>query len=333
MDCDSESDTRRVPVTVLTGMLGAGKSTLLNHILSESHGKKFAVIENQFGSVGVDDAIIKSRSEEQIVETMNGCICCTIRRDLATTVSRLLEPKDDFDAIIVKTTGLADPGPVTQTFLVEPELSARCELDGIITFVDVKNIWRRLDDERCKQAKEQQAFADRIVLNKVDLVDRERELPRLEERISGINGMARILRTEHGRVNPQELIGIGGFSLDNLLEQRPDALTKEYGDGKDQSNTKERNESNESNHVHEVHNHGHRHEDDVVSKGFEFAGNLCLPDLKDWLADLIESKGDDLFRYKGLVAIMGMQERLVSRACTKCVSFTLERCGARRRRG
>jgi G3E family GTPase len=220
----TESAQHTVPVTVLTGFLGSGKTTLLNRILTENHGKRIAVIENEFGEIGVDQELVIG-AEEEIFEMNNGCICCTVRGDLIRILGNLMKRRDRFDYIMIETTGMADPGPVAQTFFVDDEMRERLVLDGIVTVVDAKHVWHHIGDS--DEVKEQIAFADVILLNKIDLVPTD-EVDRLENRIRSMNAAAKIYRTENAAIEMERILNIGGFDLDRALDIDPAFLEPEY---------------------------------------------------------------------------------------------------------
>lgn len=216
--------TTRTPVTVLTGFLGAGKTTLMNRLLTEQHGQRIAVIENEFGEVGIDHELVIN-ADEEIFEMNNGCICCTVRGDLIRIMGNLMKRRDKFDHILIETTGLADPGPVVQTFFVDDDMKEQLVINAVVTLVDAKHIWQHIDD--ADEAKEQIAFADVILLNKCDLVT-PAELDRLEARLKGMNGMAKIHRTVNADIGIAKIFEVGGFNLEHAIGVDPKFLEPEY---------------------------------------------------------------------------------------------------------
>ncbi|HZC17269.1 MAG TPA: GTP-binding protein, partial [Caulobacteraceae bacterium] len=251
------TETARTPVSVLTGYLGAGKTTLLNRILTEDHGKRYAVIVNEFGEIGIDNELIVG-ADEEVFEMSNGCVCCTVRGDLIRVLQGLAKRKGGFDAIVIETTGLADPGPVAQTFFVDEDVKAKTVLDSVTTVVDAKHVLARLDDSR--EAREQIAFADQIVLNKTDLVS-EDELRRVEARVRKLNPLAPIHRAERSNVALSAILGRGGFDLGRILDLEPEFLNPPHGEA-----GHVHDEDCEHDHArdHERHDHhDHVHDDDI----------------------------------------------------------------------
>jgi len=219
----AQTDTR-VPVTILTGYLGSGKTTLLNYILTQQHGKRIAVIENEFGEIGIDHELV-IQSEEEIFEMNNGCICCTVRGDLIRILGNLMKRRDKFDYVLIETTGLADPGPVAQTFYMDPELMSHLRLDGVVTLVDAHHVSQHLEESG--EAARQVAFADTILLNKCDLVE-SKDLDALQSRLQQMNTQAKIHRTTNAEVDLERVLNLGGFDLDGALQTDPKFLEPEY---------------------------------------------------------------------------------------------------------
>ena len=274
----------RVPVTVLTGFLGAGKTTLLNYMLTENHGRRIAVVENEFGEVGIDEALVV-RSDEEIFEMNNGCVCCTVRGDLVRILSRLLRRPDRLDHIIIETTGVADPSPVAQTFFFDDELRDQLELDAIVTLVDTKHVLGHLDATADgEKVREQIAFADRIVLTKTDLVDRAR-VDQVAVRVRELNPAAEVLVAEHGQLDLDGILGVHAFAIERVIDLEPSFLTEPAPE--------------------------HYHDDGITSVSFDVVGELDPDRLGAWMDQLVKQWAVDIFRMKGILAIAGEEQPYV----------------------
>jgi G3E family GTPase len=296
----SEATVEKIPVTVLTGYLGAGKTTLLNRILSEPHGKKYAVIVNEFGEIGIDNDLIVG-ADEEVFEMNNGCICCTVRGDLIRIIDGLMRRKGKFDAIIVETTGLADPAPVAQTFFVDENVGKKARLDAVVTVADAKWLRDRLRD--APEAKNQIAFADVILLNKTDLVTPE-ELREIEARIRGINPYAKLHRTERAQIPLNEVLGQNAFDLERILDIEPEFLK---ADGHDHDH--------DHHHGHD-HDHGHSHgglkhyhDEDMQSISLSNDKALDPDKFFPWVQNLVQIEGPNILRSKGILSFKDDPQR------------------------
>jgi G3E family GTPase len=274
----------QVPVTILTGFLGSGKTTLLNRILTEQHGHRIAVIENEFGEEGIDNDLLLQNTEEQIVEMNNGCICCTVRGDLVRILGELRERRESgdakFDRVIIETTGLADPGPVAQTFFIDDAIAEYYLLDAVITVVDAKHGDKQLDEH--KEAAEQVGFADRILMSKVDLASQV-EQDALRQRLGRINPRAPIKPVHFGDAPVAEILDIRGFNLNAVLELSPEFLTSDE----------------------------HEHDESVTSFVFKSDKPFDATKLEDFLGGLIQVYGPDMLRYKGVLFVKGSDRQMV----------------------
>src|SRR3954462_3555352 len=292
--------SQKIPVTVLTGYLGAGKTTLLNRILSENHGKKYAVIVNEFGEIGIDNDLIIG-ADEEVFEMNNGCVCCTVRGDLVRILEGLMKRKGKLDAIIVETTGLADPAPVAQTFFVDEDVQKHARLDAVVTVADARWLSDRLKD--APEAKNQIAFAGVIVLNKTDLVT-PAELNEVEARIRGINPYARLHRTERCKVALADVLERGAFDLDRILEIEPAFLEADDHD----------HDHDHHHHHGHAHSHGglkHYHDEEMQSLSLRSDKPLDPTKFMPWLQNLVASEGQKILRSKGVLSFTGDDDRYV----------------------
>ena len=296
------SQSNLIPVTVITGFLGAGKTTLLNRILTEHHGKRIAVIENEFGEIGIDHQLV-IQSDEEIFELNNGCICCRVRGDLIRILAKLRQRRDKFDFVLIETTGMADPGPVAQTFFSDEEVKEAFKLDGIVTVVDAKHVVLHFDDQR--EVREQIGFADVILLNKTDLVSAQ-ELADVEARIRRMNPMAKLYPTKNSEIDLGKVLNVGGFDLKRALELEPDFLKQEEEHDHDHDEEHHHHE-----HEEEYGHHDHHHDEDITSVGITMPGDLDEKKVSAWLGNLLQTEGKDIFRMKGVLAVKGREMRFV----------------------
>lgn len=346
----------KTPVTVLTGYLGAGKTTLLNRILTESHGKKYAVIVNEFGEIGIDNDLVVG-ADEEVFEMNNGCICCTVRGDLIRILEGLMKRKGKFDAIIVETTGLADPAPVAQTFFIDEEVGRKARLDAVVTVADAKWLTDRLKD--APEAKNQIAFADVILLNKTDLVSAH-DLEEVEARIRGINPYARVIRTQKCNVALDAVLDKGAFDLDRILAIEPAFLEADdhdhdhhgHGHGHDHHHDHHHehgpdcgcghdHHGDHDHHAHDGHGHDdhhghtgdhhahgglkHYHDETMQSVALEIPGDVDPSKFMPWVNDLAQTEGQNFLRWKGILAFKNEPRRFVFQGVHMILDGDLQR--------
>jgi G3E family GTPase len=297
-----------IPATILTGFLGSGKTTLLKRVLGEAHGQKIAVIENEFGEENIDNDILVTETQEQIVQMSNGCICCTIREDLRSTLQLLAAKKRkgllDFDRVVIETTGLADPGPVAQTFFMDDEIAESYLLDSILTLVDAKHAEQQLDDRQ--EARRQVGFADQIFVSKSDLVGKE-ELDALVHRLKHMNPRAPIRTVHFGEVPLQEVFDLRGFNLNAKLDIDPDFLKEE-----EHAHDHHGHEHHDHEHgEHCDHPHHHHHDDDVKSFAFRSERPFDPMKLEDFLGAIVNIYGPRMLRYKGVLNMKGTERKVI----------------------
>ena len=333
----------KIPVTVLTGYLGAGKTTLLNRILSEPHGKKYAVIVNEFGEIGIDNELVVD-ADEEIFEMNNGCICCTVRGDLIRIMEGLMKRRGKFDAIIIETTGLADPAPVAQTFFVDEDVQKKSRLDAVVTVADAKWLSARLKD--APEAKSQIAFADVIVLNKTDLVSAD-ELAEVEARIRAINPYAKLHKTQRCAVPLDAVLGRNAFDLERILELEPAFLGEDKHD--DAHHGHEHHDHDHHGHDHHAHehpahdHHGHDHKDhdhheghdhgglkhyhdeEMASLSVTIDGDVDPEKFLPWIQDYVQREGGDILRSKGILAFKDEPRRFVYQGVHMMMDGDLQR--------
>ncbi|MBL8833412.1 MAG: GTP-binding protein [Rhodospirillales bacterium] len=310
----------QIPVTVLTGYLGAGKTTLLNRILSENHGRKYAVIINEFGEVGIDNELVVG-TDEEIFEMNNGCICCTVRGDLIRTIGGLMKRAGKLDGIIVETTGLADPAPVAQTFVTDDEVKTKTKLDAVVTLVDAKHFPLRLEDSR--EAEDQVAFADVILLNKTDLVS-PAELAKVEARIRQINPYATVHRTAKSAIDIAKVLDKGAFDLKRILTLDPHFLEgghDHHHHDHDHDHATCTDPTHDHSHDHDHHHHHDHHDapnpkhaDDISSVSVTVAGDIDPDKFQTWITETLRTQGQNILRSKGILSVTGAVQRYVFQA-------------------
>ena len=301
-----------IPATILTGFLGSGKTTLLKRVLTEAHGQKIAVIENEFGEENIDNDILVSDTEENIIQMSNGCVCCTIREDLRATLQLLAAKKRkgmlDFERVIIETTGLADPGPVAQTFFMDDEVAESYLLDAIVTLVDAKHAQQQLNDRQ--EARRQVGFADQIFISKSELVSAE-ELDALTHRLKHMNPRAPIQTAHFGEVPLAKVLDLKGFNLNAKLDIDPDFLTEDDHSHHDHAHGEHCNHPSHQHEHGEAHGHHHHHDDDVKSFVYRATRPFSPAKLEDFLGAIVNVYGPRMLRYKGVLNMAGTERKVI----------------------
>lgn len=304
-----------IPATILTGFLGSGKTTLLKRVLSEAHGQKIAVIENEFGEENIDNEILVADTKEHIIQMSNGCVCCTIREDLRTTLKDLAEKKRkgelDFERVVIETTGIADPGPVAQTFFMDDEIAEQYLLDAVLTLVDAKHAASQLNDRQ--EARRQVGFADQIFISKTDLVAKD-EVDALMHRLKHMNPRAPQQAVHFGEVSLKEVFDLRGFNLNAKLDIDPDFLKEDEHDLHDHGHAQAHEHGehcNHPSHAHEGHGHHHHHDDDVKSFVFRSDKAFDPAKLEDFLGAIVNIYGPRMLRYKGVLHMKGTERKVI----------------------
>ncbi|QLP99512.1 MAG: GTP-binding protein [Burkholderiaceae bacterium] len=301
-----------IPATILTGFLGSGKTTLLKRVLTEAHGQKIAVIENEFGEENIDNDILVTDTQEQIIQMSNGCICCTIREDLRTTLQDLAARKRrgelDFERVVIETTGLADPGPVAQTFFMDDEVAESYLLDAILTLVDAKHAQQQLNDRQ--EARRQVGFADRIFISKADLVSAD-ELAALQHRLTHMNPRAPQSVVHFGEVPLAQVLDLRGFNLNTKLDIDPDFLKEDEGHDHDHHHDHAHCDHDHAHGEHCNHPHHHHHDDDVKSFVYRAERPFDPAKLEDFLGAIVNIYGPRMLRYKGVLAMAGTDRKVI----------------------
>ncbi len=318
------TQTARIPVTIVTGFLGSGKTSLLNHVLSGAHGKRIAIIENEFGEVSIDDALLVE-SNQTIFKMSNGCLCCTVNGDLVRTLTELIERRSEFDYVIIETTGVANPAPVIQTFMVNEDIAEAFVLDAVVTTVDAKHIGLHLESKECK---EQVAFADILILNKLDLITAA-EADSVIASLRGLNGLAVIHKAERSNVSLESIIDQQAFSGERLggndehHEHEDHASCGHDHEDGDHSTCDHDHEHHNHDHGHgHEHLHAHHHDEDVQSVGLELFSAIDRAKFNAWFSQLILSQGEQLYRCKGILSIVGEPNKVILQTVHRVVEVT-----------
>ncbi len=315
-----KTQNTRIPVTIVTGFLGSGKTTLLNHLLNDAHGKRIAIIENEFGEVSIDDALLVERNQT-IFKMSNGCLCCTINGDLVRTLTELIARRSEFDYVIIETTGVANPAPVVQTFMVNEDIAEAFTLDAVVTTIDTKHIGQHIEN---KESKEQVAFADILILNKLDLVTTD-EAEAVVTKLRSLNGLAVIHKAERSNIALDAILDQQAFSSEAVGEDHDEHGHEDCGHDHNGETCDHDHGQQQNDHDHaqaHEHLHSHHHDDDVQSVGYELSGDIDKVRFNAWFGQLIQSNGDQLYRCKGILNIAGESNKVIVQTVHRIVEVT-----------